>query len=146
MSTRTLMCAVFATAAVAACGTASPASQRAAAPSPAATTSAPVESASPSASPVTPSPSPSASPVAAPAPRPATIAVTFTGLRSGTYPVHIHSICNGSQAFHIVVVQSLVSMGGTGTIGVPSGYFGRGLCLIVYGSPALSTVIATRRI
>ena len=107
----------------------------------------PVASPSPSPSPVAVSPSPSATPAAAPAaPVAATISVSFTGLAAGTYPVHVHSICNGSQAFHIVVVQSLVTAGGTGTIRVPSGYFGRGLCLIVYGSPLLSTVIATRRI
>lgn len=72
--------------------------------------------------------------------------VTFAGLPAGTYPVHVHSICSGSQAFHIAVMPSLVVRAGTGTVAVPSGYFGRGLCLIVYSSPALTGVLATRPI
>jgi len=73
--------------------------------------------------------------------------VAFSGLRAGTYPVHLHSRCNGSQGFHLTVVQSLrVASGGSGAIGVPSAYFGRGLCLIVYASPTLSTVLTTRPI
>jgi hypothetical protein len=72
--------------------------------------------------------------------------VTFSGLASGSYITHLHSICNGSQSFHITVLQTLVMSRGTGSIQVPSGYFGRGLCVIVYGTPSLSTVVATRRI
>jgi len=60
--------------------------------------------------------------------------------------VHLHSICNGAQNFHITVLQSLVVGMGGGSIQVPSGYAGRGLCVIVYGSPSLTTVVATRRI
>jgi hypothetical protein len=55
-------------------------------------------------------------------------------------------MCSGSQAFHITVLQTLVVRGGSGTIQVPSGYFGRGLCVIVYGTSSLSTVLTTRRI
>jgi hypothetical protein len=101
-------------------------------------TGSPVQtSASPTSSAVEPSPAPS--PV-----QPSTLAVPFSGLRTGTYPVHLHSRCNGGQAFHITVVQSLrVASGGSGAIGVPSAYFGRGLCLIVYASPVLSAVVAT---
>src|SRR6266849_4760772 len=72
-----------------------------------------------------PSPSPSASPSpspAAPAPRPTTMPVAFAGLPSGTYPVHLHSACDGSQRFHITVLQSLVVRQGAGAISVPSGY------------------------
>jgi hypothetical protein len=61
--------------------------------------------------------------------------------------VHVHSRCSGNQAFHIVVVESLrVNSGGTGVIEVPRGYFGRGLCLIVYANPSLSAVLTTRPI
>jgi hypothetical protein len=72
--------------------------------------------------------------------------VTFAGLRAGSYVTHLHSMCSGSQAFHIAVLETLVVRGGSGTIQVPSGYFGRGLCVIVYGTPSLSTVLTTRRI
>jgi hypothetical protein len=97
------------------------------------------------ASPTPASPSPAAAPAAAPAPT--SIAVSFSGLPAGTYPVHVHSICSGRQSFHITVVQSLrVGAGGSGTIDVPSSYFGRGLCLIVYTSPSLSAVLTTRPI
>jgi hypothetical protein len=75
------------------------------------------------------------------------IAVGFSRLAAGTYPVHLHSICSGRQSFHITVVQSLaVGPDGRGTIHVPSSYFGRHLCLIVYTSPSLSAVLTTRSI
>ena len=106
--------------------------------------------ASPSASPI---PSPAASISTSPSPtataRPpaaAYIAVRFTGLPAGTFPTHVHSVCSGSQNFHIAVVQSLVIRGRAGAVQVPEGYFGRGLCLIVYSSPSLSRVLTTRRI
>jgi hypothetical protein len=92
----------------------------------------------------TPSPShrPASPPVA-----PVTTVVAFSGLPAGNYPVHLHSACNGSQSFHIAVVQSLViRQGGAGSIAVTSSSFGRGLCLIVYGSPSLRTVLTVRRI
>lgn len=72
--------------------------------------------------------------------------VSFSGLAAGTFPVHLHSLCNGSQQFHITVLQSLVVRQGGGAIAVPSGYFGRGLCLIVYTSQTLSRVLTARRI
>ena len=86
--------------------------------------------------------------MAAPAPAaPSVMAVTFSGLRTGVYPVHLHSRCDGTQAFHLTTLASLhVGAMGSGTVGVPSGDFGRGLCLIVYTSPALSAVLTTRRI
>ena len=78
---------------------------------------------------------------------PADLVVAFSRLPSGTYPVHVHSRCSGNQAFHIVVVESLrITSGGSGSIEVPRGYFGRGLCLIVYSNPALSAVLTTRPI
>lgn len=130
---------MLAAAAVGACGPSGAATRPNVPSSP-----SPSVNASPPASPTPIVASPAAS--AVPAPLPASIAVTFTGVPSGTYPVHIHSICNGSQAFHIVVVQSLAAAGGSGTIQVPSGYFGRGLCVIVYTSPAATRVLATRPI
>jgi hypothetical protein len=102
-------------------------------------------SAAPSPAALPPSPSPlSAGAVLAP---PAVVAVTFSGLPRGAYPVHVHSRCNGSQAFHIITVGELqIASTGTGAVGVPRGYFGRGLCLIVYTSPSLSAVLTTRPI
>jgi len=50
------------------------------------------------------------------------------------------------QQFHITVLQSLVVTAGGGAIEVPAGYFGRGLCVIVYSSPSLTSVLTTRRI
>lgn len=78
---------------------------------------------------------------------PASRPVSFFGLPAGTYPVHLHSVCSGAQNFHVTVVHSLsVGSGGSGSIVVPSSYFGRGLCVIVYSSNALSRVLTTRRI
>jgi hypothetical protein len=108
---------------------------------------------SPSAQPtptLIPSPSPSPTPPPAkpePAPVvPASRPVAFYGLPAGTYPVHLHSVCSGAQNFHVTVVQSLSVSGGSGSIQVPSSYFGRGLCVIVYSSNALSRVLTTRSI
>ena len=72
--------------------------------------------------------------------------VAFSGLPAGTYPVHLHSACDGGQRFHITVLQSLVIRQGAGAISVPAGYFGRGLCVFVYTSPTLARVLATKRI
>jgi len=99
------------------------------------------------------SPSPSHSPSLSPSPspgspvaRPATMAVTFTGLPDGSYVTHLHSTCSGAQNFHITVLQTLVVRARSGTIEVSSSYFGRGLCLIVYASRSLTSVLTTRRI
>lgn len=82
-----------------------------------------------------------------PAPPPSTMPVRFAGLRSGTYPAHLHSRCSGAQAFHITVLQSLVVRAdGSGSIQIPPSYFNRGLCVIVYSGPSLSVVVATRPI
>jgi hypothetical protein len=99
--------------------------------------------ASPSPIPVHFAPSPSPTPTK----QSLTRAVVFYGLRAGSYPVHLHSRCNGSQGFHITVLQSLrVSTGGRGAIDVRTSYFGRGLCLIVYSNTSLSAVLTTRMI
>jgi hypothetical protein len=106
------------------------------------------------ASPVPASSSPSPIPVhlaPSPSPIPAkpslTKAVVFHGLRAGTYPVHLHLRCNGSQGFHIIVLQSVrVAASGRGSIDVRSTYFGRSLCLIVYSDPSLSAVLTTHMI
>ena len=73
--------------------------------------------------------------------------VFFSGLPAGTYATHLHSACNGSQNFHVTVLDSVVvGASGSGSIAVPSGYFGRGLCVIVYANPALTRVLTTRAI
>jgi hypothetical protein len=75
------------------------------------------------------------------------MAVGFGGLRQGTYPTHLHSMCDGRQTFHIIVLGSLVvGPSGRGTISVSSGYFGRGLCVIVYSSPSLQRVLTVQTI
>jgi hypothetical protein len=93
-------------------------------------------------------PSPAASPSASPAvAQPSMVAVNFSGLLGGTYPVHLHSRCSGSQSFHLTVLETLqITSAGTGSIYVPSSYFRRGLCLIVYTSRSLSAVLTTRPI
>lgn len=79
------------------------------------------------------------------APQPSSYAIGFSGLAPGSYPVHVHSACNGSQAFHLATLGRLsVGMSRTGTVTVPAMYVGEGLCLIVYGSPSLTTVVAVR--
>jgi hypothetical protein len=76
---------------------------------------------------------------------PTTVEIGFAGLPPGTYPVHLHSACNGSQAFHIAVVESLsIGNAGAGGIAVPAADAGRGWCLIVYTNSSLSRVLATR--
>ncbi|HEV2217747.1 MAG TPA: hypothetical protein VGV88_09245 [Candidatus Dormibacteraeota bacterium] len=76
-----------------------------------------------------------------------TVPVTFTGLRAGIYPTHLHSRCSGSASFHITVLQTLVvGANGAGTIQVPSSYFGRGLCVIVYSGSSLTKVVAARAV
>ena len=98
-----------------------------------------------------PSPSPSTSPalhssLASPA-QPSSVAVVFSGLPAGTYPVHLHSRCAGSQGFHIIALASLhVVSSGSGSISVSRSYFGRGLCLIVYASRSLTALVTTRPI
>jgi len=72
--------------------------------------------------------------------------VTFTGLPDGRYITHLHSTCSGAQNFHITVLQTLLVHARSGTIEVSSSYFGRGLCVIVYASPSLTSVLTTRRI
>jgi hypothetical protein len=124
------------------CGSAGARPKAQAHPSPTPTVSPPP---SPSPSP-SQSPSPSPPPAAAAPAQPSSLPVTFTGLPNGAYPAHLHSICSGAQSFHITVLQSLVVRGESGAIQVPSGYFGRGLCVIVYGSPSLTSVLATKRI
>ncbi|MDQ6722199.1 MAG: hypothetical protein M3003_15580 [Candidatus Dormibacteraeota bacterium] len=143
-ASKALLCALLALFVVVACG-ADSAGTLGQLPSPLPSPTPGVTSpAGPSPAPQLATPSPSRTPTS---PAPATIVVSFSGLNAGTYPVHLHSACNGAQSFHIAVVQSLVvRQGGSGSIAVASSSFGRGLCLIVYGSPSLKTVLTVRRI
>jgi hypothetical protein len=112
-----------------------------------AVTSAPA-AAEPSPAPVpTAAPTPAAVAAAPAAPPPDFLPVSFSGLRPGSYPVHLHTICNGTQSFHITVLGTLgVSAGGSGSIQVASGYFNRGWCVIVYSSGSLAALLTTRPI
>lgn len=74
-----------------------------------------------------------------------TATVYFTSLPAGSYPVHLHSRCSPNPGFHLAVIGYLaVAPGGQGAISVPAEDFGRGWCLIVYGSPGLQSVLTTR--
>ena len=70
----------------------------------------------------------------------------FSGFPDGTYPAHLHTACLSSQQFHITVLDNLVVRQGAGALSVPSGYFGRGLCVVVYTSPSLARILTTRKI
>jgi hypothetical protein len=75
------------------------------------------------------------------------VLIVFTGLPSGTHPVHLHSACDGHQRFHISVLATLiVGARGTGGVDVPAADTARGWCLIVYGDASLARVLATRAI
>ena len=132
---RAVLLSVLAGVALAACSTA-------AAQAPLAATSSP----SPIPTAAAPASPPSLSAAAAIAP-PDDVAVSFSGLHAGSYPVHVHSRCNGGQAFHVITVGTLgIGSNGTGAIAIPRGYVGRGLCAIVYATPSLAAVLTTRPI
>lgn len=74
-----------------------------------------------------------------------TATVYFSGLPAGSYPVHLHNRCDAAPGFHITVIGFLaVESNGQGAMSVPAQDFGRGWCLIVYGSPSLQSVLTTR--
>jgi hypothetical protein len=75
-----------------------------------------------------------------------TRSLTFSGLPSGTYPVHLHRICDGRQGFHLAYLPSLHITASTGTILVPVADFGRSWCVIVYANQSATAVLTTRRI
>jgi hypothetical protein len=140
------LCAVL----LVSCGSLPEAAQAAPARPPAASASAAPVSA--------PAPTPSPSPIAvaatplppAPTDPPAQLSeftVAFQGLRPGTYPVHLHSICNGRQGYHLAYLPSLsISAMSTGGISVPAMDFGHGWCVVVYANRALTAVAAYRTI
>jgi hypothetical protein len=81
-----------------------------------------------------------------PAP-PTSNAVAFSHLPPGTYQVHLHAICNGSQGYLLAYLPNLfIGPGHTGQIQVPAGDFGRGWCVIVYSDAVHSIVLTTRPI
>jgi hypothetical protein len=112
----------------------------------------PSPSSTPSLAPVASDPTPTpAAPPAPPTPsaasQPSSYPFTFSGLPTGSFPVHVHSACNGSQAFHLATLGSLfVGMSRSGTVTVPAMYVGEGLCLIVYANPSLTSVLSVRRV
>ena len=76
---------------------------------------------------------------------PAQLPVAFSNLPPGTYQVHLHAICNGSQNYHLAYLPDLV-VGDThmGRITVPTADFGRGWCVIVYKNAARNIVLVTQ--
>ena len=88
---------------------------------------------------------PAAKPVA---PRlPEALPVAFSHVPPGAYQVHLHSICSGSQAYHLAYLPNLVvGASHSGQVQVPVSDFGRGWCVIVYADAARSIVLVTQRI
>ncbi len=73
--------------------------------------------------------------------------VSFSGFAAGSYPVHLHRVCNGRQGYHLAYLPYLsISAAGTGGIPVPAGDFGNGWCVVVYANPAATVVVAYRPI
>jgi hypothetical protein len=92
-------------------------------------------------------------PVAAPVvhpigPRiPAALPVGFSHLPPGTYEVHLHAICGGSQRYHLAYLPGLVvGAAHTGQVLVPTADFGRGWCVIVYADAVRNIVLVTQPI
>jgi hypothetical protein len=150
---------VLASIGLTACG--SPATAlRAAVTTPAATPSAastPSPTPSAEATPIpTPEPTPTATPepvaAAAPAPAPpppppASMTVRFGQLAPGSHPIHLHSICNGTQNFHITTIGAIAPDGAGGaSVTLPTSDFGRGWCLVVYTDASLTRVLNYRPI
>jgi hypothetical protein len=83
-----------------------------------------------------------------PTPRwPSALPVAFSHVPPGTYAVHLHSICNGGQAYHIAYLPNLVvGASHSGQVVVPTSDFGRGWCVIVYSNASLQVVLVTQRI
>jgi hypothetical protein len=94
-----------------------------------------------------PSPPPTAAPAPPPQPPPAYELVGFNGLAPGLYPVHLHAVCNGRQVYHIAYLPDLpVSAAGSGAIEVPTAYFAKGWCVVVYANRGATAVAAYRPI
>jgi hypothetical protein len=78
---------------------------------------------------------------------PSTRTVGFSHLSPGTYAVHLHSICNGQQNYHLAYLPNLtVGSAHTGSISVPARDFGRGWCVIVYSDATRNVVLVTQPI
>jgi len=78
---------------------------------------------------------------------PGALPVGFSHLPPGTYQVHLHAICNGSQGYHLAYLPDLVvGAAHTGKVVVPTADFGRGWCLIVYSDAARNIVLVTQPI
>ena len=131
-----------------ACGAAATAAPTAAAPPPTSSAAVPATAVTdplPSALPVLPPP-PTLAPAPSPTPPPEYQLVGFTGLASGSYPAHVHAICNGRQRYHIAYLPDLSVAAGSGALEVPTAYFGKGWCVIVYANRAATAVAAYRSI
>lgn len=138
------------------CGSSAIAAQSApSGPRPVASAAAPSPPPTGASPPASPSPAPEATPIATPTPEPAPPPrpeaafgyVRFSGLAAGTYPVHLHRICNGGQGYHLAYLPNLaISAAGAGQIVVPARDFGQGWCLVVYGNRAQTLVAAYRPI
>jgi glucose/arabinose dehydrogenase len=147
---------VVASIALAACGSAAAARQAAAPAAPTGAPSmAPAATPAPSSEPApTPAPTPAATPepvAAAPAPPapppPATMTVRFNQLPAGSHPIHLHSICSGTQNFHLATIGAIApDAAGGASVTLSTNDFGRGWCLIVYTDASLTRVLNYRPI
>lgn len=78
---------------------------------------------------------------------PSQLPVVFSHLPPGTYQVHLHAICSGSQGYHLAYLPNLiVGSAHTGQVVVPTSDFGRGWCVIVYADAARNIVLVTQPI
>jgi hypothetical protein len=78
---------------------------------------------------------------------PGALPLGFSQLPPGTYQVHLHAICNGSQGYHLAYLPDLVvGAAHAGNVLVPTADFGRGWCVIVYSDAARNIVLVTQPI
>jgi Cu/Zn superoxide dismutase len=82
---------------------------------------------------------------APPPPAAAPGTLLFSGLPPGAFPVHVHAVCNATQAYHLsVLAPLLVDSHGSGGISVPAANLAHGWCAIVYSDAGLRRVLAER--
>ena len=82
---------------------------------------------------------------APPPPAAAPGTLLFSGLPPGAFPVHVHAVCNATQAYHLsVLAPLLVDSHGSGGISVPAADLAHGWCAIVDADASLRRVLAER--
>jgi hypothetical protein len=73
--------------------------------------------------------------------------VRFNQLPAGSHPIHLHSICSGTQNFHLATIGAIApDAAGGASVTLSTSDFGRGWCLIVYTDASLTRVLNYRPI